>query len=138
MDATDLPGLNAILNTISAFFLVLGYIFIRRGERDRHRRAMLAALVSSALFLCSYLTYHYHVGSVPYPHHDWTRPLYFAILIPHVVLAALNAPLVALIVWRAWRRDFQRHRRLARWVWPLWLFVSVSGVLIYLMLYQLS
>lgn len=138
MEATDLPGLNAVLNTISALFLVLGYFFIRRGERDRHRRAMLAALVSSALFLCSYLTYHYQVGSVPYPHYDWTRPLYFAILIPHVILAAVNAPLVALIVWRAWQQDFQRHRRLARWVWPSWLFVSVSGVLVYLMLYQLG
>lgn len=138
MEATDLPGLNAVLNTISALFLVLGYFFIRRGERDRHRRAMLAALVSSALFVCSYLTYHYQVGSVPYPHNDWTRPLYFAILIPHVILAAVNAPLVALIVWRAWQQDFQRHRRLARWVWPSWLFVSVSGVLVYLMLYQLG
>jgi putative membrane protein len=136
MTANDLPDINAALNVTSTLFLILGYIAIRRGQRQRHKIAMLAALVSSGLFLCSYLVYHYHVGSVPYPHHDWTRPLYFAILIPHVILAVLNAPLVALVVWRAWREDFDRHRRLARWVWPVWLFVSVSGVAVYAMLYQ--
>ena len=137
MTATDLPDINAGLNTLSAFFLILGYIAIRRRQRQRHKLAMLAALISSALFLFSYVLYHYHVGSVPYPYHDWTRPLYFAILIPHVILAALNAPFVAMIVWRAWRADFDRHRRLARWVWPVWLFVSISGVAVYAMLYRL-
>ena len=137
MTATDLPDINAGLNTLSAFFLILGYIAIRRRQRQRHKLAMLAALISSALFLFSYVLYHYHVGSVSYPYHDWTRPLYFAILIPHVILAALNAPFVAMIVWRAWRADFDRHRRLARWVWPVWLFVSISGVAVYAMLYRL-
>ena len=98
---------------------------------------MLAALVSSGLFLSSYLVYHFQVGSVPYPHHDWTRPLYFAVLIPHVILAALLVPLVVVLVWRALKGEFARHRRLARWVWPVWIFVSLSGVVVYLMLYRL-
>ena len=98
---------------------------------------MLAALLVSALFLLSYLTYHSIVGSVPYPHRDWTRILYFGVLIPHAILAAPNAPLVLAALWYAHRGDFPRHRRLARWAWPVWMFVSVSGVAVYLMLYQL-
>ena len=137
MSITDLPTLNACLNTLCTLLLVRGFLQIRRGARQAHQKSMLAALVCSALFLCSYLVYHVQVGSVPYPHHDWTRPLYFAVLIPHVILAALMAPFVALVVWRAYKRDFARHRRLARWVWPTWMFVSVSGVVVYLMLYQL-
>ncbi|MDH3939232.1 MAG: DUF420 domain-containing protein, partial [candidate division Zixibacteria bacterium] len=88
-------------------------------------------------FLTCYLIYHAEVGSVPYPHHDWTRPLYFAILVPHVILAALMVPFILITVWLAWREKFIRHRRLARLVWPVWLFVSISGVVIYLMLYRL-
>ena len=137
VSVTDLPTLNACLNTLCTLLLVRGFLQIRRGARQAHQKSMLAALVCSALFLCSYLVYHVQVGSVPYPHHDWTRPLYFAVLIPHVILAAIMAPFVALVVWRAYNQDFARHRRLARWVWPTWIFVSVSGVVIYLMLYQL-
>lgn len=137
MNTTDLPTLNASLNALSTVLLVLGYWFIRRRQQERHKAAMLGALACSALFLTSYLIYHIQVGSVPYPHHDWTRPLYFAILIPHVILAALNAPLTVVVVLRAWREDFSKHRRLARWVWPIWLFVSVTGVVIYAMLYRL-
>ena len=94
MTVSDLPALNATLNGISAILLLFGYIYIRRGRKEIHRRFMLAALVSSLLFLTSYLIYHFNVGSVPYPHYDWTRPLYFAILIPHVILAALMVPFV--------------------------------------------
>lgn len=137
MNVYDLPTLNACLNTLSAVLLIRGYLLIRRGERAAHRITMLAALISSGFFLCSYLVYHFYVGSVPYPHHDWTRPLYFAVLIPHVILAALVAPFIIIIVWRALRGDFERHRRLARWVWPVWIYVSASGVIVYLMLYQL-
>lgn len=133
----DLPTLNAGLNTLCTLLLVRGFLQIRRGARQAHQKSMLAALGCSALFLCSYLIYHVQVGSVPYPHHDWTRPLYFAVLIPHVVLAALMAPFVALVVWCAYKQNFARHRRLARWVWPTWIFVSVSGVVVYLMLYRL-
>ena len=134
---SDLPALNAGLNTLSAALLLRGYLQIRRGEREAHRKTMLAALVSSGLFLSSYLVYHFQVGSVPYPHYDWTRPLYFAVLIPHVILAALLVPLVVVLVWRALKGEFARHRRLARWVWPVWIFVSLSGVVVYLMLYRL-
>ena len=134
---TDLPTLNACLNTLCTLLLVRGFLQIRRGARQAHQKSMLAALVCSALFLCSYLVYHVQVGSVPYPHHDWTRPLYFAVLIPHIILAAIMAPFVALVVWRAYNQDFARHRRLARWIWPVWIFVSVSGVVVYLMLYRL-
>ena len=137
MSFTDLPTLNATLNGISVAFLSLGYYHIRVGNREKHRTMMLAALVCSILFLTSYLIYHYAVGHVPYPHHDWTRPLYFAILIPHIILAVTMVPLVAIAVYRAFRRDFRRHRRVARWLWPIWMFVSVSGVAVYLMLYRL-
>ena len=137
MSSSDLPTLNACLNTLCTLLLVRGFLQIRRGARQAHQKSMLAALVCSALFLCSYLVYHVQVGSVPYPHHDWTRLLYFVVLIPHVALAALMAPFVALVVWLAYKRDFARHRRLARWVWPTWIFVSVSGVVVYLMLYRL-
>jgi uncharacterized membrane protein YozB (DUF420 family) len=138
LSPADLPALNAGLNTLSAILLILGYRRIRRQDRAGHRRMMLGALASSALFLVSYLVYHYLAGSVPYPRHDWTRPLYFAILIPHVVLAAGMTPFVVALVWRAWRGDFARHRRLARWVWPVWIFVSVTGVAVYLMLYPFA
>lgn len=137
MSVLDLPTLNAGLNTVCTVLLVRGFLQIRRGARRAHQKSMLAALGCSALFLCSYLIYHVQVGSVPYPHHDWTRPLYFAVLIPHVILAAVQAPLVARVVWCAYKQNFAGHRRLARWVWPMWIFVSVSGVVIYLMLYRL-
>jgi putative membrane protein len=137
MSVTDLPSLNATLNLISAIFLTLGYMFIRQGKPERHKKMMVAALITSALFLTSYLIYHYAVGSVPYPHHDWTRPVYFAILIPHVILAALMVPFVLMAVYYAMRERFDKHTRITRWLWPVWMFVSVSGVVVYLMLYQL-
>lgn len=135
MSLTDLPTLNAGLNLLSTVFLSFGYAHIKKGNQGTHKKFMLAALISSTLFLISYLIYHYNVGSVPYPFHDWTRPIYFVILIPHVILAALMTPFVLLLVIRAFRGDFARHRKLARWVWPVWMFVSVSGVIVYAMLY---
>lgn len=137
ISVSDLPTLNAALNSISAVLLAFGYISIRRGRQESHKRFMLAALASSALFLTSYLIYHYAVGSVPYPYDDWTRPVYFTVLIPHVILAAVMTPFILVMVWRALRGQFDRHRQLARWVWPVWMFVSVSGVVVYLMLYVL-
>ena len=137
MNASNLPTLNAALNALSAFLLLMGYREIRRGNRERHRQWMIGALAASILFLVSYLIYHAQVGSVPYPHHDWTRRVYFAILIPHVILATVNVPFILILVRRAWRGDFERHRALARWIWPSWIFVCVSGVTIYFMLYQL-
>ena len=99
---------------------------------------MLCALVSCAVFLTCYLVYHYQVGSVKYPFMDWTRPLYFIILIPHVILAAVMTPFIFFIVWKAFKRDFVTHKKLARIVWPVWMFVSVTGVVVYLMLYGRS
>lgn len=137
MSVNDLPTLNAVLNIISATFLTLGFIQIKNGNQAKHKKMMLSALVSSGLFLISYLIYHYYVGSVPYPHHDWTRPLYFIILIPHVILAGLMTPFIFTIVIMAFRENFAKHRRLAKIVWPVWMFVSISGVIVYLMLYVL-
>ncbi|MDF1544289.1 MAG: DUF420 domain-containing protein [bacterium] len=137
MSVSDLPALNAILNGTCTVLLTIGYIQIRKGNQEGHRKIMLSALFTSAAFLISYLIYHYYAGSVPYPHHDWTRPIYFAILIPHVILAALMVPFILLGVWHAFKSRFDRHKRVMRWTWPVWMFVSVTGVLVYLMLYQL-
>lgn len=133
----DLPALNASLNALATIFLVTVYVLIRRGERQWHKRFMLAALATSAAFLASYVTYHYHAGSRPFPGQGVIRVVYFAILIPHVVLAAAIVPLVLMTTTRGLRSQFDRHVRIARWTLPLWLFVSVTGVVIYLMLYQL-
>ena len=103
MTVRDLPTLNALLNAVSATLLLFGYIRIKRQQRAAHQKFMIAALISSALFLISYLSYHYQVGSVPYPYHDWTRPIYFIILIPHVILAAVMVPFVIAAVWLAFR-----------------------------------
>jgi uncharacterized membrane protein YozB (DUF420 family) len=137
VSTSDLPHLNALLNAVSAILLISGYISIKKNYPERHKRFMVAALVASLLFLISYLIYHNAVGSVPYPYHDWTRPLYFAILIPHIILAALMVPFIIAAVYYAFREKFDRHRRLVKWVWPVWMFVSLSGIAVYLMLYQL-
>ena len=137
MGFENLSTLNAVLNGISGTFLLIGFIQIKKGRRHAHKRHMVVALIASLLFLISYLIYHAKVGSVPYTHHDWTRPVYFAILIPHVILAAINVPFILLLLRYAWRETLDKHRRLARWVWPSWMFVSASGVIIYLMLYHL-
>ena len=137
MSVTDLPGLNAVLNATSAALLATGYVLIRQGRREAHRRVMLGALTSSALFLTSYLYYHFHVGSVKFQGQGPVRTLYFTILITHTVLAVTIVPLVVLTVVPALRERFDRHRRMARVTLPLWAYVSVTGVVIYWMLYRL-
>jgi putative membrane protein len=137
LSLTDLPALNATLNATSAILLIAGYRFIRRRQITAHKRCMLAAGATSALFLVSYLTYHYYVGSMPFRGQGWVRPLYFTILVSHTTLAAAIVPLVLVTLFRAWKADFVRHARLARWTWPIWMYVSVTGVIIYVMLYQL-
>jgi len=134
---TDLPTLNATLNATSAILLTAGYRFIRRRQITAHKRCMLAACTVSALFLVSYLTYHYYVGSMPFRGRGWVRPLYFTILISHTILAATIVPLAIVTLFRAWKADFRKHARLARWTLPIWLYVSVTGVIVYIMLYQL-
>ncbi len=137
MEIADLPALNATLNAISAVFLVAGYLLIRQGRRTAHKRCMLGALTTSSLFLVSYLTYHWHAGSRPFPGQGAVRVVYFAILITHVVLAAVILPLAIVTTLRGLRSQFDRHVRIARWTFPLWLYVSITGVVIYLMLYQM-
>jgi uncharacterized membrane protein YozB (DUF420 family) len=133
----DLPHLNALLNAIAGVLLLRGWILIRRRHWQRHRRYMIAAFITSALFLVSYVVYHAQVGSRPFPGTGIARTIYFSILIPHVVLAAAVLPLALMTLRRGLRRDDARHRRIARWTLPIWLFVSVSGVIVYLMLYQM-
>jgi uncharacterized membrane protein YozB (DUF420 family) len=137
IDYTQLPALNATLNAISATFLTVGYLFIRQRDMRRHRACMIAALVSSALFLTSYLIYHAEVGSVPFKGTGTIRVVYLAILLTHIVLAALILPMALITVSRAFARRFDRHRRIARWTLPIWMYVSVTGVVIYLMVYQM-
>lgn len=137
MQISSLATVNAILNSISAILLIAGYTQIKKHQPSVHKKFMLSALVVSALFLISYLIYHYYVGSVPYPYFNWTRPIYFVILIPHVLLAGIMTPFVILTAGLALRKKFDTHRRFARWVFPVWLFVSISGVIVYLMLYHL-
>jgi putative membrane protein len=136
VEIADLPALNATLNGIAACFLVAGYVLIRRGQRALHKRMMLAALTTSALFLVSYVIYHANAGSRPFPGQGVVRVIYFTILISHVVLAALILPLALVTTARGLRAQFDRHVRIARWTFPIWLYVSVTGVVIYLMLYQ--
>ena len=131
----QLPTLNAALNSLSAVFLCAGYFFIRSKNRDAHRRCMVAALACSTLFLISYLVYHFQVGSVGFKGQGWIRPVYFSILITHTLLAAAIVPLVLVTLIRALRERFDAHRRIARWTFPIWLYVSITGVVIYLMLY---
>jgi uncharacterized membrane protein YozB (DUF420 family) len=132
----SLPAVNATLNAISTILLVTAYVLIRRGQIDLHRRVMLAACATSTLFLVCYLTYHAQVGSVRFMRQGFVRPLYFTILITHVTLAALVLPLAIITLSRALRERFDRHRAIARWTLPIWLYVSVTGVLVYVLLYQ--
>jgi putative membrane protein len=129
--------LNAALNSLSAVFLCAGYLFIRRRNIRAHRACMLAALSCSALFLISYLVYHYQVGSVRYTGQGWLRAVYFGVLITHTVLATAVAPLALVTVTHALRGKFAQHRGIARWTFPIWLYVSVTGVIVYMMLYRL-
>ncbi|MFQ5777526.1 MAG: DUF420 domain-containing protein [Terriglobia bacterium] len=134
---SSLPALNATLNATSAVLLTLGYLLIRRKRITAHKVAMVTAFFVSVSFLVSYLYYHYHHGATPFPGQGWIRPVYFALLLSHTMLAVLIPPLALTTLYRAWRGQFPRHVRIARWTLPLWLYVSVTGVLIYWMLYHL-
>jgi uncharacterized membrane protein YozB (DUF420 family) len=130
------PALNAALNLTSAVCLGNGYLSIKRGEKDRHKRFMLAAFSCSVIFLLSYLAYHYRVGSVKFTGEGWIRTAYFGILVSHTLLAVLSAPLAVATLSRALRGRFDLHRRLARVTFPIWIYVSITGVIVYVMLYQ--
>lgn len=137
MSIGDLPHLNGALNTIVSVLLVTGWVLIKRRRIAAHRRCMIAAVITSAVFLTSYVIYHANMGSRPFPGTGIMRTVYFTILVPHVILAAVTLPIILVTFARGLRRDDARHRRLARKTMPLWLFVAVSGVVVYLMLYQL-
>ena len=137
MTVTDLPTLNASLNALATVLLSAGWYFIRTGQREAHRLCMLTAFGVSAAFLTSYLVYHYNVGSVAFTGVGAIRVVYFTILITHVVLAAAIVPMILMSLSRALSSRFDQHRRIARWTLPLWLYVSVTGVVVYWMLYRL-
>ena len=138
MIVTDLPAVNASLNLVSAVFISAGWHFIRRGHWRQHIACMITAVMSSSLFLAGYVVYHVHVGekSTHFTAGGVVRPLYFTILISHILLAFITLPLVIASLVPVFRRRWDRHRRIARWTMPIWLYVSVTGVVVYLMLYQ--
>lgn len=137
VDYNIFPALNASLNGASALLITGGRLLIRRQKVRLHRACMIAAVTSSSLFLISYLYYHAHVHSVHFPGQGWVRPLYFTILISHTLLAATVVPMVILSLSYGLRGRFDRHRRIARWTFPIWLYVSITGVVVYVMLYQI-
>ena len=137
MTVTDLPALNATLNATSLVLLTAGWFLIKSGRRQAHKWCMIAALVMSAAFLTSYVIYHLQVGSVPFQKTGWIRTLYFLVLIPHIILAIASVPMILITLSRALSNQFDRHKKIAKITLPLWLYVSVTGVIVYVMLYQM-
>ena len=138
MTVNDLPAINATLNSISAIFLITGYVFIRREKQTEHRNCMVTAFITSTIFLICYLYYHFTVETVTrFVEPEWFRPIYLILLMSHVILAIAMLPFIFLAIWHAWKKQFKIHRKFAKWAWPLWLYVSVTGVLVYLILYQI-
>jgi putative membrane protein len=137
MTLSDLPALNACLNSTSAIFLMVGYVFIRQNRQAAHRNCMIVALIASTLFLISYLTYHFNTGRTVFKDPAWFRPIYLIILLTHTVLAVVIVPMVIMTVSRAIKRRYDLHKKISRWTWPLWMYVSVTGVLIYFLLYRI-
>lgn len=139
MQTSDLPGLNAIFNLFSTICLAAGYYFIKKKNKDieTHKKCMFSALVFSTIFLIGYLTYHYHHGSTKFPDLGWIKTLYLAILIPHIILAAVMVPMILATFYFALKNNVEKHRKIARWTFPIWMYVSVTGVVIYLMIYRL-
>lgn len=132
----DLPAINASLNAISGILLLIGYVFIRTRRIQQHRRCMIAAFVTSSVFLVCYIVYHAQVGSVPFTRNGFVRPMYFTVLVTHVTLAAAVVPLALVTLSRGLNGRYPQHVRIARWTFPIWLYVSVTGVLVYVLLYQ--
>lgn len=137
MELTSFPALNASLNATTALLLVTGWFLIKANRREAHRWTMVAAFLCSAVFLACYLWYHFHVGSVRFQKQGWIRPVYFTILLTHTVLAVLVLPMILRALYLAAKERFEEHRIAARWAFPIWLYVSVTGVTVYWMLYRL-
>jgi len=137
MTVSDLPAINATLNGTSTVFLTLGFYFIKQGNAKAHRICMVAAFLTSAIFLASYLVYHYHVGSIKFVNPSWFRPYYLFLLFTHIVLAVVMLPLILMAFFHAKNRHFDKHKNIAKWAWPVWMYVSITGVLVYLILYKI-
>ena len=137
MTLSDLPAVNATLNATSAILLAAGYIFIRRKNVIAHRNCMISAFCTSTVFLICYLIYHFNVGRTTFSNPPWFRPIYLAILLTHTVLAVVIVPMILITLSRALKARYDLHKKIARWTWPLWMYVSVTGVLIYYLLYHL-
>ena len=137
MTVSDLPAVNASLNALSTVLLISGYILIRLRKQNAHRNCMVAAFVTSTLFLMSYLYYHAHAKTTHFVDPAWFRPIYLTILLTHTVLAVVIVPMVFITFARALKQQFDRHKAIARWTWPIWMYVSITGVVIYLILYQI-
>ena len=137
MNLSDLPAVNACLNATSTVLLILGYHFIKQQKKTAHRNCMIAAFFTSTIFLVCYLIYHLNIRAVTkFSGQGWVRPVYFFILITHIILAVVIVPLIFVTLSRAIRGRFEQHKKIARWTWPLWLYVSLTGVIVYLMLYH--
>jgi len=136
MSLSDLPTLNAVLNSLSTIFLILGFVFIKRKNEQAHRKMMLAAFTTSTLFLVSYLTYHFFAGRTTFVNPAWFRKYYLVLLLTHTVLAVVIVPMILTSIYFGLKGKREAHRKIARWTWPLWIYVSLTGVLIYLILYK--
>lgn len=137
MSVNDLPAVNASLNGLSTLLLAAGFVCIKRGNKTAHRNCMVGAFCTSVVFLVCYLTYHYSAGHTTFQNPQWFRPIYLTLLATHVVLAVAIVPLILTTLFFAHKERFEKHRRIARWTWPLWMYVSVTGVVIYLLLYRI-
>ncbi len=137
MNFSDLPAVNACLNGLSAILLGFGFVFVRRKKLEAHRNCMIGAFVTSTIFLTCYLVYHFKAGRTVFREPAWFRPWYLALLISHTILAVVIVPMILMTLSRALKKRYELHKQIARWTWPLWMYVSVTGVLVYLILYQI-
>ena len=137
MTIQDLPLINACLNGLATLFLTLGFVFIKQGKQTAHRNCMVSAFITSAVFLTCYLIYHFSTGATRFVDPAWFKPIYLVILFTHVVLAVVILPLIFMTFSRALKARYELHKKIARWTWPLWMYVSITGVVIYLLLYQI-
>ena len=137
MNTSNLPAINAFFNLLSTICLVTGFAFIKKKNVESHKKCMISALFFSTIFLIGYLFYHYHHGSTKFPDLGWIKTLYLLILIPHIILAVVMVPMILTTFFHAFKGNWEKHKKIARWTFPIWLYVSVTGVIIYLMIYQI-
>lgn len=138
MTVDQMPAINATLNSLATIFLILGYVFIKKENKEAHRKCMIAAFTTSTIFLACYLYYHFTVEAVTrFTDPSWFKPYYLVLLFTHIVLAVVMLPFIFKALWHAYKGEFDRHKAAVKWAWPMWLYVSITGVLVYLILYQI-